>query len=369
MEVVTKNNTYFYDNKTGLIFADNSIISSILNISEWDSLSELELINILKINFDENKIIFYLKWLKKYILFCKKYNYINNMSSSICEIEDYLLKFGFKQLIFSITEDCNFRCSYCIYSDEFLESRNHSLKYMDFDTAKKAINIYFKYFTEGKCYNLFKNPSFSFYGGEPLLNFNLIKKIVSYIKSIYSGEIYFSITTNGSLLTKEISDYLMDNNFSILVSLDGDETEHNRKRKYKNGHNTFNDVFNNLKYILDKNYDNIAINSVFDWDTNFINCENFFWNNNLKITNVSAVDDSFTKQYYNKFSISDFNYHKCYLEYLEQNYQFFNKNEDSYLYHLIEYPLISTLLDSNFISVQRNFNNYTGPVFLGKSYF
>lgn len=195
MEIVTSNNCYFYDNNTGLIFTNYPIISSIRSIKNWQDMSEKKMINILGDKFELNEIVFYLKWLKKYDKFCENSNFISKMPLITKSIESYLIHSGFNQLIFSVTTDCNFRCSYCIYSDNFDEFRNHSYEYMNFDIAKKAIDIYLKYFIEKEKYDLLKKPAFSFYGGEPLLNFNLIKQIVSYIKSKYCEDVIFSITT------------------------------------------------------------------------------------------------------------------------------------------------------------------------------
>lgn len=235
--------------------------------------------------------------------------------------------------------------------------------------CKKAVDIYLNYYNKGKKYNLFRDPVFGFYGGEPLLNFGLIKKIVNYIKTIYEGEIILNITTNGSLLTPDISDWLMDNNFSIVVSLDGNEEEHNRKRVYDNNNKTFDDVFNNITYLLNKNYESVYINSVFDWKTNFKNCDEFFKKAGLKVANVSEVNQISTKDYYNQFNEFDYILFNEYFSNLEKEYKITLKNQGSYLFELIEYPLVSTVLNSNIINVQRNFYRFTGACIPGEKLF
>lgn len=369
MEILTSNNSYFYDNNTGLIFTNYPIISSIRSIKNWQDMSEKKIVNILGDRFELNEILFYLKWLKKYDKFCENSNFISKMQLTKKSIESYLKHSGFNQLIFSVTTDCNFRCSYCIYSDNFDEFRNHSREYMNFDIAKKAIDIYLKYFLEKEKYDLLKKPAFSFYGGEPLLNFNLIKQIVSYIKSNYYGEVIFSITTNGYLLTEDVSNFLIDNNFSILISLDGDEKEHDRKRINQSNQKTFIKVFNNINYLIKKNYDNFSINSVFDWSTDFLACEKFFKDNHLEIGNISAVDETFTSSYYDKFTSEDFKKYEDFINTLKNNYYEFINEEDSYIFNLIESPFVKLILDSNFIGVQKNFNNFTGSCVPGDKLF
>jgi len=56
-----------------------------------------------------------------------------------------------------------------------------------------------------------------FYGGEPLLEFELIKKCVEYTKSIIEGKrVKFNMTTNGTLMSDEIMDYLFENEFNVI---------------------------------------------------------------------------------------------------------------------------------------------------------
>ncbi len=358
MKIKTENHEYLYDNRTGLILPNFSIINSILNLNNWHILSNEEIANILEDTFNREKIFFYHTWLKKYKVFYEENHISRNLIYDNESLKHTLLQYGFNQLILSITEDCNFRCSYCAYSNQFKYSRNHSIRYMSFDVAKKAVDIYLNFISKGRKYNLFRKPTFSFYGGEPLLNFSLIKRLVKYIKSIYSDEIQFTITTNGSLLNKNIINYLIKNDFSILVSLDGDKNEHNRKRKYKNNQGTFKDVFNNVKYLIEKNYDNIFMVPVFDWKTNFISCENFFKENNLKVLSISQVDNVFTNSYYNQFNFDDLESYKKLIKNLKETYCSEGSNY-SYLYHLIEYPYVSVILDSNIINYTKRFNNFT----------
>ena len=369
MKISTKNNEYFYDNNTGLILPGAEVILSIMNIENWKIKSENEIINLL-INMDKESIVFYHSWLIKYEDF-KSNLTSNNHFSNINEdlIKSSLLHNGFKELILSVTEDCNFRCSYCVYSENFSDTRNHSKNYMNWETAKKAIDIYLNYFKEGKKFNLFREPVFGFYGGEPLLNFDLIKKIVNYIKTIYDGTFILNITTNGSLLTQDIADWLMENNFSIIISLDGDKKEHDRKRSYANHTETFDDVFNNIKYLLKKNYESVYVNSVFDWKTNFEECDSFFKNINLKVANVSEVNKITTKDYYNQFDSKELDLFNEYFSLLEENYVITLKNQGSYLFELIEYPLVSTILNSNILNVDRNLYNFAGSCIPGEKIF
>lgn len=75
-----------------------------------------------------------------------------------------------------------------------------------------------------------------FYGGEPLINFPIIKKTVDYAKEIFAGkDIPFALTTNAVLLSDEILRYFNDNNVYMKVSLDGPKEIHDHHRKFPHG--------------------------------------------------------------------------------------------------------------------------------------
>ncbi|MBS3788488.1 radical SAM protein [Candidatus Bipolaricaulota bacterium] len=160
---------------------------------------------------------------------------------------------GFHQLVLVVTRDCNLRCKYCVYSEEKYENMP-TLKgdYMTVDTAKKAIKKYFRGFRQVKQVNPSLSPTISFYGGEPLLNFELIKEVVSFSNGKYSGNITFNITTNGVLLSETIIDFFAKHNFFLSISLNGPQSEHNRLRVFPTGKGTFGEIWENLQMLREK---------------------------------------------------------------------------------------------------------------------
>ncbi|OYP01370.1 (4Fe-4S)-binding protein, partial [Lachnotalea glycerini] len=116
-------------------------------------------------------------------------------------------------LSLEVVNKCNLNCSYCYLG----EKKNTS---MSIDTAKKAIEI--AVHEVQKQYD--KTLVIYFIGGEPLIAFNVIYEIVAYTKSRcmeMNLKYMFSITTNGTLLTKKIIDFFIKDKFEIKLSLDG----------------------------------------------------------------------------------------------------------------------------------------------------
>ncbi|EPN9336293.1 radical SAM protein [Enterococcus faecalis] len=150
-----------------------------------------------------------------------------------------------QNLTLEVTEDCNFRCKYCIYNEDHPDYRGFTKFKMSIDTAKKAIDFFAKHSNTQKVY-------FGFYGGEPLMNFTLIKESVEYIDMVFKGkDIVYSMTTNASMINQNIAEFLIKNNFNIMVSLDGDQETHDKNRVFPNGKGTFESTFRGIKNIFE----------------------------------------------------------------------------------------------------------------------
>ena len=146
-------------------------------------------------------------------------------------------------LFLEITEQCNFRCSYCIYSENYPNERIETSKNMSFDTAKKAV--------DGLVPLSKNNVMIGFYGGEPLLNMGLIRQIMNYSKEKFPDkEFGFSMTTNFFNADRYIQD-IVNNRMYINLSLDGPKEIHDKCRRTKNGKPTYDRIMSNLKKIED----------------------------------------------------------------------------------------------------------------------
>jgi len=143
--------------------------------------------------------------------------------------------------VLQIANDCNLNCIYC-YGDGGSYGREREL--MSFETAKKAID-----FTVDNSEGV-NNILIIFFGGEPLINFDVVKKTFDYCKSIESDKgkkFSFSMTTNGTILTDEIYRFIKDNRISVMISVDGGREIQDKHRCYCDGRGSFDDVKKNIE--------------------------------------------------------------------------------------------------------------------------
>lgn len=210
-------------------------------------------------------------------------------------MQDYLTK-RLQGITLQLTQNCNFRCRYCSFSGNGYFDRKHNGAMMSKDVAYKAID-----FLKNNSSDL-RKIRIGFYGGEPLLNYNLLKETVAYAKKVMpEKELMFCITTNLSILNDEIIRFLTENKFNIAVSLDGPQHYHDRYRRFAvDGSGTFSTVYNNLEKIFNysskffSNY--VTISSVVDCDDNVDELQEFFkqeFIRNARV-NFSALDSSKT---------------------------------------------------------------------------
>lgn len=152
---------------------------------------------------------------------------------------------------------------------------------MSFETAKKAIDYLFAHSCEKS------RVVIAFYGGEPLLRMDLIKKCVAYVDEYYSEKpVYYTLTTNGTPLTDSVIEYLFAHDINIMISLDGTKEMHDRHRKYPDGSGSFDHIMCNLKRIQE-NYPNyyqkISINTVLS-PSNDLGCIKDFYDADATIS-------------------------------------------------------------------------------------
>ena len=217
-------------------------------------------------------------------------------------IED-IVNNNMKKITLQVTQNCNFRCEYCVYSGSY-HNRIHNNKRMDWETAKAALDFLFMHS---------KNSSeiaVSFYGGEPLLEIELIERCVNYTKDKFRGKkINFGLTTNASLLNDDIIRYMSEENFFLTISIDGPKEVHDKNRKYADSkRGTFNTVMLNVQRIKDISpsfVENLSLNAVLDDENDFKKINDFF-KNNLTVKDI-AVSTTYINQTNRKIELKNYN--------------------------------------------------------------
>jgi uncharacterized protein len=147
-----------------------------------------------------------------------------------------------KVLILELTQQCNFRCSYCVYSGDYDGQRSHSNEAMSGETAEAAIRRFLPAAPP--------RPILCFYGGEPLLRLDLILDSMRLAREL-RPECRFGITTNGYLLDADTFLAIRNYDPDIHISLDGPAEINDRNRVTAGKTQTFAVVYRNLKRIVD----------------------------------------------------------------------------------------------------------------------
>ena len=150
-----------------------------------------------------------------------------------------------KSLCLHIAHDCNLRCGYCFAgTGDF----GHDRGLMTKEVGEQAIE-----FVIQNCGNRI-HSEVDFFGGEPLMNMEVVKHLVSYIRrrEKETGKIFkLTLTTNATLLNDDIINYLNTNNISLVLSIDGRQNVHDRMRPYPNGAGSYEQVMRNIKKMVD----------------------------------------------------------------------------------------------------------------------
>lgn len=146
-----------------------------------------------------------------------------------------------------VTRNCNMSCDYC-YEDGIIR---YDAPISEDEYIEKCIK-----FINMTCSRISSHKLFiKFFGGEPLLKFPFLKKFVSILNQKVSSDIriFYSITTNGTLMNDEIIKWFKDNHIECALSIDGDEHVYVQNRHYKNGDSSWDTVNKLIPKLLDNN--------------------------------------------------------------------------------------------------------------------
>lgn len=190
-------------------------------------------------------------------------------------------------LSLNLTQQCNLRCKYC-----YVENPG-SQPFMNEKTARKAVDFIAEF-------EDIEGFGISFYGGEPLLNFPVIKSTINYASKVGEEkgfpEIKYHVTTNGTLLTDEMIDFFTAYDIDVMLSIDGPAPIHDAMRVTPDGKGTHAKVSEALQKLIDaKGRHRISVSGV--------------------ITNKGRLKDVF--EYFSQFPLWDIKL--SYVRYLNEN--------------------------------------------------
>lgn len=162
------------------------------------------------------------------------------------QFADKMVASPVKAMCLHIAHDCNLRCKYCFASTGDF---GHGRKLMDFETGKRAIDFLIEH-SQGR-----RNLELDFFGGEPLMNFEVVKQVVEYARSKekeVDKNFRFTITTNGMLLTDDKIDFINKEMSNVVLSIDGRKEVNDYFRPRVDGSGSYDSIVPKYKKLVDK---------------------------------------------------------------------------------------------------------------------
>lgn len=151
--------------------------------------------------------------------------------------QDLPANFPLQTLVLNLTNQCNLSCQYCYeYGADKVATPEGKPKFMDFETAKASVNFLLDQ-SAGR-----RRVHITFFGGETLMNFPLLQRVVVYATECAKARecsIDFSLTTNATLLTPSIIEFLSANRIGVTVSMDGPKDVQDKLRVFSNGRGSY----------------------------------------------------------------------------------------------------------------------------------
>ncbi len=163
-----------------------------------------------------------------------------------------------KALCLHIAHDCNLACKYC-FAEEGEYHGGRAL--MSYEVGKKALD--FLIANSGNRVNL----EVDFFGGEPLMNFDVVKDLVAYGRSKekeFNKKFRFTLTTNGMLLTDEVMEFANKEMANVVLSIDGRKEVHDFMRPTRNGKGSYDLIIDKFKKMAEmRNQTNYYVRGTF----------------------------------------------------------------------------------------------------------
>ena len=160
------------------------------------------------------------------------------------------LKANIKAMCLHVAHDCNLACKYCFADEGEYKGGMRSL--MSLEVGKKALDFLVES-SKGR-----RNLEVDFFGGEPLMNFDVVKELVAYgrkLEKVHDKNFRFTLTTNAVLLDDEVTEFLNKEMSNVVLSLDGRKCVNDKMRVTRNGKGSYDVVVPNIKRFIEKRGD------------------------------------------------------------------------------------------------------------------
>ena len=257
----------------------------------------------------------------------------------ISKTKKKLMDFQLSQIQLNITQACNLACIYCYAEASGSNAKN---KLMSYETAKRAID-----FLVSNCDDSVGTLRIQFFGGEPLMNFELIKQVIVCCKLITKKiglKFNFGISTNCTLLSEEVQDFLVENRFGVLLSIDGDEETHNRQRPFRDGRASYKQAIDNALSLNKKFLENkcgtprVRANLINGTATQLAKFTEMFTELGFKSIDVAPIISRPGDA--NNFALN------------EQAWEEWNKQSDEQLLEWLKYAVKDEIVENSYINRQ-----------------
>lgn len=163
--------------------------------------------------------------------------------------------FNLNSLVLNIAQQCNMDCSYCYATTDVGAGTYGEPSFMTKEVACRAVDFLFQQ-APGK------NVRFVFFGGEPLLNYGLIEKVVCYANSKSQQcdkKVNYELVTNTTLMSDNIIRFLAENRVFVQVSLDGSKEVNDKNRRFPDGRGTHDTIVVNAIKLLEACGDLVSV--------------------------------------------------------------------------------------------------------------
>jgi uncharacterized protein len=165
-----------------------------------------------------------------------------------------LQQFPLQRIVLNITNQCNLACTYCYeYSEDRITQPAGRERFMSKEVAQASVDMLLEESAARPLIHV------TFFGGETLLNFPVMRSTVRYARqraSEFGKEIQFSLTTNATLLNEEIIEFLSENRIGVTVSIDGDRELNDRQRRFHNGKGSYDVIVPKIQELLKRHRTN-----------------------------------------------------------------------------------------------------------------